>query len=117
MGLLNRIFSLTLVTVNVSGCSGLEAALQHEQIRGAAAVAVQEHRMLRDRCDIWEHKLRGMGWRAAFTAAAATSQGGTSGGLLQCVPAAAGLSEVECVPSVMHEGRVRILHSHGLTPL
>eukprot|EP00959_Pyramimonas_sp_CCMP1952_P145000 3035800-Pyramimonas_sp.AAC.1 len=58
-----------------------------------------------------------MGWRAAFTAAAAASQRGASGGLLQCVPAAAGLSEVERVPSVMHEGRVRILHSHGLTPL
>eukprot|EP00959_Pyramimonas_sp_CCMP1952_P107812 2254282-Pyramimonas_sp.AAC.1 len=73
--------------------------------------------MLRGQCGTWEHKLCALGWKTAFAAAAAAASGGTAGGLLQCVPAESGLAEVECVDSLLRNGRVRILHSHGLTPL
>eukprot|EP00959_Pyramimonas_sp_CCMP1952_P113838 2380100-Pyramimonas_sp.AAC.1 len=61
--------------------------------------------MLRAQCDTWEQRLHAMGWKATFAAATATLSGGTSGGLLQCVPAASGLAEVECTDSALHGGR------------
>eukprot|EP00959_Pyramimonas_sp_CCMP1952_P355657 7448905-Pyramimonas_sp.AAC.1 len=60
--------------------------------------------------------MRRRGWRAVMTAASPTRAGGAAGALLQYVPQATGLSEMECTPSTLADGRARVLHCAGVTP-
>eukprot|EP00959_Pyramimonas_sp_CCMP1952_P274274 5732905-Pyramimonas_sp.AAC.1 len=57
-----------------------------------------------------------MGWRASATAARATGQGGTTGGLFQMVQQRHGLSLLTGQPPVLEPARIAVRHMSGVVP-